>query len=836
MEWGATNPQRRARVMMKFLELAQRDYDKLADLLAREHGKTVPDAKGDIQRGLEVVEFACGIPHLMKGEYTEGAGPGIDIYSMRQPLGVVAGITPFNFPAMIPMWKFAPAIACGNAFILKPSERDPGVPMALAALMIEAGLPPGILNVVNGDKEAVDAILDDPDIRAVGFVGSSPIAQYIYERAAATGKRAQCFGGAKNHAIVMPDADMDQTVDALIGAGYGSAGERCMAISVAVPVGKTTADRLMEKLIPRVESLKIGTSIDPSADYGPLVTKAALERVKNYVEIGIQEGAKLAVDGRGFKMQGYENGFYMGGCLFDNVTKDMRIYKEEIFGPVLSVVRAHDYNEALALPSDHDYGNGVAIFTRDGDAARDFAAKVNVGMVGINVPIPVPIAYYTFGGWKKSGFGDLNQHGPDSIRFYTKTKTVTARWPSGVKEGAEFSIPTMNSDDRAISAGARMQFALNEDQIAVRDMAREFAAEKIAPHAIRWDEEKHFPVDVMREAAQLGIGGVYIRDDVGGSALTRFDAALIFEALAQGCPTVSAFISIHNMAAWMIDAYGNDAQRQKWLPKLCTMELLASYCLTEPGSGSDAAALRTRAVRDGDHYVLNGQKQFISGAGKGDLYVVMVRTGDDGPGGISTLVVEGDTPGLSFGANERKMGWNAQPTRAVIFENARVPVANRLGDEGIGFKIAMAGLDGGRINIAACSLGGAQCALDKSLAYMKERKAFGKRLDEFQALQFRLADMATELEAARTFVWRAAAALDRKDADATMLCAMAKRFGTDVGFEVANQALQLHGGYGYLSEYGIEKIVRDLRVHQILEGTNEIMRLIVSRKLIEGAR
>src|SRR6266567_4384028 len=422
VEWANTNPQRRARVMMRFVELVQRDYDKLADVLAREHGKTVPDAKGDIQRGLEVAEFACGIPHLMKGEYTEGAGPGIDIYSMRQALGVVAGITPFNFPAMIPMWKFAPAIACGNAFVLKPSERDPGVPMALAALMIEAGLPPGILNVVNGDKEAVDAILDDPDIRAVGFVGSSPIAQYIYERA----------------------ADMDQTVDALIGAGYGSAGERCMAISVAVPVGKTTADRLMEKLIPRVEALKIGTSIDPSADYGPLVTKDALNRVKNYVEIGIQEGAKLAVDGRGFKMQGYENGFYMGGCLFDNVTKDMRIYKEEIFGPVLSVVRAHDYNEALSLPSDHDLGNGVAIFTRDGDDARDFAAKVNVGMVGINVPIPVPIAYYTFGGWKKSGFGDLNQHGPDSIRFYTKTKTITSRWPSGVKEGAEFSIPTMN--------------------------------------------------------------------------------------------------------------------------------------------------------------------------------------------------------------------------------------------------------------------------------------------------------------------------------------------------------------------------------------------------------
>jgi alkylation response protein AidB-like acyl-CoA dehydrogenase len=379
-------------------------------------------------------------------------------------------------------------------------------------------------------------------------------------------------------------------------------------------------------------------------------------------------------------------------------------------------------------------------------------------------------------------------------------------------------------------------FALNEDQIAVRDMARDFAAENIAPHALKWDEEKYLPVDVMRQAAALGIGGIYIRDDVGGSAMTRFDAALIFEALAQGCPAVSAFISIHNMASWMIDAYGDDAQRQKWLPRLCTMELIASYCLTEPGSGSDAAALRTRAERDGDHYVLNGQKQFISGAGANDLYVVMVRTGDDGAGGVSTIVVEANTPGLSFGNNERKMGWNAQPTRAVIFDNARVPVANRLGPEGIGFKIAMAGLDGGRLNIAACSLGGAQSALDKTLGYMKERKAFGKRLDEFQALQFKLADMATELEAARTFLWRAAAALDRKDHDATMLCAMAKRFGTDVGFNVANDALQLHGGYGYLFEYGIEKIVRDLRVHQILEGTNEIMRLIVSRKLIEGAR
>src|SRR5918998_2932236 len=375
-------------------------------------------------------------------------------------------------------------------------------------------------------------------------------------------------------------------------------------------------------------------------------------------------------------------------------------------------------------------------------------------------------------------------------------------------------------------------FSLTEDQIAIRDMAQTFATENLAPHAVEWDQTKHFPVDAMREAAALGMGGVYVRDDVGGSGLSRLDAALIFEALASGCPSIAAYISIHNMSSWMIDAYGSDEQRRQWLPKLCTMDLLASYCLTEPGAGSDAAALRTRAVRDGDTYVLNGQKQFISGAGAGDLYVAMVRTGGEGPSGISTLVVPGDTPGLSLGANERKMGWNAQPTRAVIFETARVPVANRLGDEGIGFKIAMAGLDGGRLNIAACSVGGAQAALDKAIAYMGERHAFGRRLDEFQALQFRLADMATELEVARTFLWRAAAALDRKDADATTLCAMAKRFATDVGFEVANQALQLHGGYGYLSEYGIEKIVRDLRVHQILEGTNEIMRLIVARGLV----
>ncbi len=441
--WGATNPQRRARVLMKFYDLIVQNMDQLAELLAREHGKTIPDAKGDIQRGIEVLEVCFGAPHLLKGEFTEGAGPGIDLYSMRQPLGVVSGITPFNFPAMIPLWKLSPAIACGNAFILKPSERDPGVPMRLGELFIEAGGPPGILNVVNGDKVAVDAILDDRDVQAIGFVGSTPIAEYIYSRGTAAGKRVQCFGGAKNHMVIMPDADMDQTVDALIGAGYGAAGERCMAISVAVPVGKKAADELVRRLIPRVEALKVGPSTDASADYGPLVSEAHKDKVRSYIDLGVEEGADLVVDGRGFKMQGYEKGFYLGGCLFDNVTKDMRIYKEEIFGPVLCVVRAETYDEALRLCNEHEYGNGVAIFTRDGDAARDFTTKVQVGMVGVNVPIPVPVAYYTFGGWKRSVFGDLNQHGSDAFRFYTKTKTVTSRWPSGVKEGANFSIPTM---------------------------------------------------------------------------------------------------------------------------------------------------------------------------------------------------------------------------------------------------------------------------------------------------------------------------------------------------------------------------------------------------------
>ncbi len=442
--WAATNPQRRARVMMEFVRLLNRDMDKLAEALSREHGKTLPDAKGDVQRGLEVVEFCIGAPHLLKGEFTDSAGPGIDMYSMRQALGVVAGITPFNFPAMIPMWKFAPALACGNAFILKPSERDPSVPLMLAELMIEAGLPAGLLQVVNGDKEAVDAILDNDTIQAIGFVGSTPIAQYIYARGCANGKRVQCFGGAKNHMIVMPDADMDQAADALIGAGYGAAGERCMAISVAVPVGDATADKLIEKLVPRIEKLKVGPyTAGTDVDYGPLVTGAAMERVKGLIGSGVEQGAELVMDGRDFKLQGYENGFFVGPTLFDRATKEMDIYRQEIFGPVLTTVRAKTYEEALSLAMDHEYGNGTAIFTRDGDTARDFASRINIGMVGINVPIPVPLAYHTFGGWKKSGFGDLNQHGPDAFRFYTRTKTVTARWPSGIKEGSAFSIPVM---------------------------------------------------------------------------------------------------------------------------------------------------------------------------------------------------------------------------------------------------------------------------------------------------------------------------------------------------------------------------------------------------------
>ncbi len=441
--WAATNPQKRARVLLRFLDLVQREMTSLAELLASEHGKTVDDAKGDIQRGLEVIEFSAGAPHLLKGEYSTGAGAGIDVYSMRQPLGVVAAITPFNFPAMIPLWKAGPALAAGNAVVLKPSERDPSVPVRLAELFLEADLPAGVLNVVHGDKEAVDTLLTDDRIRAVGFVGSTPIAEYIYATAAAHGKRAQCFGGAKNHMIVMPDADLDQAVDALIGAGYGSAG------SGAWP----SPSRSRSARRPRMRSPPSSPNASPSCASGrpragrrlrPLVTRAAVERVEGYIQQGIDEGATVLADGRGFTVPGHEEGFYLGPTLFDHVTTDMAIYREEIFGPVLVIARAADYEEALRMASEHEYGNGVAIFTRDGDAARDFAARVEVGMVGVNVPIPVPIAYYTFGGWKRSGFGDLNQHGADAFRFYTKTKTVTSRWPSGIREGASFVIPTMH--------------------------------------------------------------------------------------------------------------------------------------------------------------------------------------------------------------------------------------------------------------------------------------------------------------------------------------------------------------------------------------------------------
>jgi len=441
--WSKVNPQRRARVMANFVRLLEDNMDELAAMLSAEHGKVIADSKGDVQRGLEVIEFACGIPHLLKGEYTEGAGPGIDMYSMRQPLGVVAGITPFNFPAMIPMWMFGVAIACGNTFVCKPSERDPSVPVRLAELFLEAGAPEGVLNVVTGDKEAVDTILYDPRVKAVSFVGSSDIAQYIYKTGAENGKRVQAMGGAKNHAIIMPDADLDRVVDDLIGAGYGSAGERCMAISVAVPVTDAVGDELIKRLRPRVEELRVGIPTDQDADYGPMVTAEHRAKVRGYIDQGVAEGAELVVDGRDITLQGYEKGFFMGGSLFDKVTTDMVIHREEIFGPVLCVARAKDFDEAIAMPSDHQYGNGVAIYTRDGDAAREFASRVNAGMVGINVPIPVPLAYHTFGGWKRSAFGDTNQHGPEGIKFYTKVKTVTSRWPTGVREGSSFVIPTM---------------------------------------------------------------------------------------------------------------------------------------------------------------------------------------------------------------------------------------------------------------------------------------------------------------------------------------------------------------------------------------------------------
>ncbi|MDE2165702.1 MAG: CoA-acylating methylmalonate-semialdehyde dehydrogenase [Alphaproteobacteria bacterium] len=440
--WSRTPPLTRARVMFKYKELLEKNRETLARAIGAEHGKVMADAAGEVMRGIEVVEFACGIPHLLKGDFTENVGTNVDTYSMRQPLGVCVGITPFNFPAMVPMWMFPIAVACGNTFVLKPSERDPSTPLLLARLLLEAGAPAGVLNVVNGDKEAVDALLTHPDVAAISFVGSTPIAEYVYRTGTATGKRVQALGGAKNHMVVLPDADMDQATDALMGAAYGSAGERCMAISVAVAVG-SAGDQLIARLAPRVRGLKIGPYTDPEAEMGPLVTKQAYDRVKGYVDTGVKEGAELVVDGRGLKLQGYEKGFFLGGCLFDRVRPEMRIYREEIFGPVLSVVRTPDYEQALGLVNAHEFGNGTAIFTRDGDAARDFASRAQIGMVGVNVPIPVPVAYHSFGGWKHSLFGDHHMHGAEGVRFYTRLKTITARWPKGIRAGAEFVIPTM---------------------------------------------------------------------------------------------------------------------------------------------------------------------------------------------------------------------------------------------------------------------------------------------------------------------------------------------------------------------------------------------------------
>lgn len=441
-DWSRTPPLRRARVMFAFKDLLEKNRGRLAAMIGAEHGKVLADAAGEVTRGIEVVEFACGIPHLLKGEFTENVSTNVDSYSIRQAVGVCAGITPFNFPVMVPMWMFPVAVACGNSFVLKPSEKDPSAALLLAELLIESGLPEGVFNVVNGDREAVDAILAHPDIDAVSFVGSTPIAEYIYHTGAAHNKRVQALAGAKNHMLVMPDADMTQATDALMGAAYGSAGERCMAVSVAVAIGGA-GDRLMEKLAPRVRNLKIGPATDPEAEMGPLVTRQAYDKVREYVDLGVREGAELVVDGRDLKLQGYEGGYFLGGCLFDHVRPEMRVYREEIFGPVLSVVRTETYEEALRLVDEHEFGNGAAIFTRDGDAAREFASRAKIGMIGINVPIPVPMAFHSFGGWKRSLFGDHNVHGADGVHFYTRVKTITSRWPTGIRAGAEYVMPTM---------------------------------------------------------------------------------------------------------------------------------------------------------------------------------------------------------------------------------------------------------------------------------------------------------------------------------------------------------------------------------------------------------
>ncbi len=438
--WAATPPAKRAMVMFEFRDLLKKNIDELAEMLSAEHGKTLPDAKGEIARGIEVVEFACGIPQLLKGEYSEAVAVNVDSFSVRQPVGVVAGITPFNFPAMVPLWMYPVAIACGNTFVLKPSEKDPSVVMRIAALLAEAGLPAGVFNVVNGDKEAVDALLDNPTVEAVSFVGSTAIGHYIYSRGTSNGKRVQALCGAKNHLVVMPDADMDQVTDALIGSAYGSAGERCMAISVAVPVGEETADRLVAALEPRIRELKVAPYTDPDSELGPVISRQSYDKIHDYIDQGLEKGAELVVDGRGVQLQGHENGYFIGGCLFDRVTTDMSIYTDEIFGPVLSVVRASTYDDAVEMINNHEYGNGTAIFTRDGDAARDFWARVRIGMVGVNVPIPVPVAYHSFGGWKRSLFGDHHIHGMEGVRFYTRLKTMTTRWPSGIRTGAEFNF------------------------------------------------------------------------------------------------------------------------------------------------------------------------------------------------------------------------------------------------------------------------------------------------------------------------------------------------------------------------------------------------------------
>ena len=442
--WGTTPPAKRAQVMYRFKRLLEDNADKIATSISSEHGKTHDDALGEVSRGMEAVEFSCGIPHLLKGTFSEQVATSIDVYSFPQALGVVAGITPFNFPAMVPMWMFPNALACGNAFILKPSERDPSVTLILADLLKEAGLPDGVFSVVQGDKIVVDAILDNPEVKAVSFVGSTPVAEYIYTRGAANGKRVQALGGAKNHMIIMPDADMDQVVDALMGAGYGSAGERCMAISVPVPVGEKVADELMDRMVPLVEKLPVGPPSDPNVAMGPVITKQSLDRITSLLQSGVDQGAKLLVDGRGLKVPRHENGFFIGASLFDQVTPSMDIYKEEVFGPVLSTVRVADYEAAIKLIHNNQYANGVAIFTRDGDAARDFVNRIQVGMVGINVPIPVPVGYHSFGGWKKSLFGSHHIYGPDTIHFYTRIKAVTSRWPTGIKAGAQFNFPTMS--------------------------------------------------------------------------------------------------------------------------------------------------------------------------------------------------------------------------------------------------------------------------------------------------------------------------------------------------------------------------------------------------------